>query len=165
VRLSFLTISKLRSALAFVLVLWCAGTGCLAHGMAMGGSAERAVSDSSLKDDPSRRNASMGGHACCKARHRALQNASTPGSDSDSTRLTSTLPEESSPSNANSCCPLTSGSFVTVSRGQTCENDGSELILTAAQKSIRVTLLTERATKLRLTGREHTYLDCCALLI
>jgi hypothetical protein len=157
-------ISKLRAVLAFVLVLWCAGTGCLAHGMAMGGSSDRAAGDNSLKETSARKNASMGGHACCKARHRALQNASTLGADSDSTRLASTLPEESNPSNA-SCCPLTSGSFVTVSRGQTCENDGSELILTTAQKCIGVTLLTERATKPRLTGREHTYLECCALLI
>jgi hypothetical protein len=160
-----MTISKLRSALAFVLVLWCAGTGCLANGMAMGGSAERGAGDNSLKDTSARKNASMRGHACCKARHRALHNSSTLRSDSDTTRLTSTLPEESNPSNANSCCPLTSGSFVTVSRAQTSENDGSEFILTATQKCIRVTLLTERATKLRLTGGEHTYLECCALLI
>ena len=161
----FLTISKLRSALAFVLVLWCAGTGCLAHGMAMGDNTERAASENSLKDNSARKNASMSGHACCKARHRALRNVSTISSNADTDRLTLTLPEESNPSNANSCCPLTSGSFVTTSRGQTSENDGPELIHTATPRCIRSTLSIQRTTKLRLTGREHTYLDCCALLI
>ena len=153
--LRFLTLSKLRSAFALVLVLWCAGTGCLAHRMGMGGSTERVVG----------KNTSMSGHACCKARHRALRNVLTPGSDADTSRLTFTLPEESDPSNANSCCPLTSGSFVTVSRGQTFANDSSELILAATQKHTGVTLLTERAPQLPLTGGEHTYLEGCALLI
>lgn len=162
-KFSFTTISKLRSALAFVLVLWCAGTACLAHGMAMGGSADRATTDNSLKSNSVRKNASMGGHACCKARHRALQNYSILRSDSDSNRLT--LPEESNPSNANSCCPLTSGSFVSVSRGQRCENNNAELILTATQGCIRVGRQTESASKLRLTARTLTYLECCVLLI
>ena len=156
-------ISKLRSALALGLVLWCAGTGCLAHGMAMR-TVAAAPETKSTKANSSQSEMVMNGHACCKARHRSLQSADK--SNSDAGPGTIALPEDSSSDDAASCCPLTSGSFVTVSRSQTNDHNSSASAGTGMpEQSFTARFPVNRATPLRLSGHEQTYLTCCAFLI
>jgi len=108
----------------------------------------------------------MNGHACCKARHRSLQRESAANSNSDSGSGTIALPEDSSSEDAARCCPLTSGSFVTVSRSQTDDHNSSPSTGTGLpQQSFTARFPANRATPLRLPGREQTYLTCCAFLI
>jgi hypothetical protein len=108
----------------------------------------------------------MTGHACCKARHRALANKPSAGSDLDDNATTVTLPEDPSPDGANSCCPLTSGSFVIVSRSQT--NDDNSIALAEEglhEARLAVPLSAHRPFPQRLPNHEHTYLTCCVFLI
>ncbi len=158
-----LTLSKLRSALALGLMLWCAGTGCLAHGMAMGGAAST-PNNKSAKTNISQSEMTMSGHACCKARHRLLESRAKSNSDSATEAIT--LPEDSSSDDAASCCPLTSGSFVTSSRTQTDENNSSASTGTGfIEPGSTVQFPATRAIPLRPPNHEQTYLTCCALLI
>lgn len=158
-------ISKLRSALALGLVLWCAGAGCLAHGMAMR-NVTPVPESKSTKANSSQSAMTMNGHACCKARHRSLRSDSAAKSDSDSGPGTIALPEDSSSDDAASCCPLTSGSFVMVSRSQTHDSHSSAASGTGLpQQNFTARFSADRATPLRLPGREQTYLTCCAFLI
>jgi hypothetical protein len=159
------TISKLRSALALGLMLWCAGTGCLAHGMAMT-SAAPAPNSNSAKTNFKQSEMAMNGHACCKARHRSLQNRLDAKSDSDGGRETVALPEDPASDDAASCCPLTSGSFVIASRSQTEDNKSSTSTGTRlSDQSFTIKFSANRASPLRLQSREQTYLTCCAFLI
>lgn len=156
------TISKLRSALALGLMLWCAGTGCLAHGM-MGSAAP---DSKSAKTNFNQSEMAMNGHACCKARHRSLETDPAAKSNSDSEAETITLPEDSSPDGASSCCPLTSGSFVMTSRGQTDDNKSPASTATGVpEQSFTLPFPANHATPLRLPSHEQTYLTCCAFLI
>src|SRR5438067_2005749 len=59
---------KFRSVLAFGLVLWCAGAGCILISYAHGAAMSRADSLHSGKNWGSI-TASAGSHDCCKARH------------------------------------------------------------------------------------------------
>ena len=157
-------ISRLRSTMAFALVLWCAGTGCLiasyAHGVAMGVTREASADAVSLKVTE----ASKGGHACCKARHRALRGAPSELT-AEKLSATFTTPEESSPV-ANSCCPLTSGSFVIGSRVQTNDDDSPALEQTRLPESgDTIVFNSNRAVPLRLPHHRYDYLTCCAFLI
>lgn len=156
------TISRLHSALAFGLMLWCAGTGCLAHGMAMGS----APGSKPAKTNFNQSEMAMSGHACCKARHRSLQNGPAAKSNSDADAQTIVLPEEFPSDGANSCCPLTSGSFVTASRSQTNDNNSSAATrIDLPEQSFAVQFPVNRATPRRLPNHEQTYLTCCAFLI
>jgi len=160
VKFRFISISSFRSALAFGLVLWCAGTGCLAHGMAMGGVGLKANSKAEKSD------VAMNGHACCKARHRALRNQPISKLNSDDIAGIVTLPEESSPDGVNSCCPLTSGSFVIASRNQTNDSDNAVPTETGlGEPSVEAKLPAHCPIPLRLSNHERTYLTCCAFLI
>ena len=166
-------ISRLRLALAFGLSLWCAGAGCMmvsyAHAAAIVNSeipdskfAQTGVGDAS---------GSMGSHACCKARHSASKqdgNSSGKSTDSFSQAVTGfqvALPLEPASSDAVSCCPLTSGSFVVQSRSASGD-EGSSLSTSDALTSILTSSGSAfRAIPLRLAVKTRTYLSCCALLI
>lgn len=148
--------SHFRSAVAFALVLWCAGLGCLAHGMAMGASAS-SVNVKPAKTNPNSSEMAMTGHACCRARHLALQRQTEPAT-------TFTVPEESS-EDAASCCPLTSGSFVTTSRSQTTDNDCVQVAVPGDEAAVSTLVLRDRATLRRLSDHNRTYLTCCVFLI
>ena len=107
----------------------------------------------------------MNGHACCKARHRSLRSELAKSSSDDSAE-TIALPEDSSSDGANSCCPLTSGSFVIASRSQTNDHDSSTATGTGSpEQSFALQFSPIRTTPLRLPNHEQTYLTCCALLI
>src|SRR5437773_7909365 len=151
--------------MAFFLVLWCAGTGCLAHGIAMVGAAP-ALSNTPATSSAKQTGMAMTGHACCKARHRALAHKTTPTSDADDSDTTVALPEDSTPDGANSCCPLTSGSFVVASRSQATDNDNPVLTERGYhEESLTVPLSGRCPSPQCLLNHERTYLTCCAFLI
>ena len=154
-------ISKLRSAMAFVLTLWCAGAGCMIVSYAR---ADAITSQQNPGDAPS-----MGSHACCKVRHSSSRrNAGSATSRNGSLPVFQqvAIPREPASSGAASCCPLTSGSFVVQSRSQSDDdrvlalnhNDSLSFMLTNSQTPIR-------AIPLRLLSQEQAYLTCCAFLI
>lgn len=163
-------ISKLRSALASALALWCAGTGCMMVSYAR--AAALANSEVSVSKSPANNSghASMGSHDCCKARRSSARRHSTINRKYSRTRAV-TIRRPVAPSlgtkssNAASCCPLTSGSFVIQSRSVSSSDEGSplnrsELLsfgLSGSESSLR-------AIPLRI-NQERTYLTCCAFLI
>src|SRR5437660_44936 len=118
----------MRLVLAVTLTLWCAGAGCMlvayAHGAAMAAGSKSHVSVSQALSGMS----SMASHSCCKARHSSTKHSADAMAQTDA-RLESlermTLPEMPAPSGAMSCCPLTSGTFVTASRTQSNNNDAA----------------------------------------
>ena len=164
VKPGLVSISSLRSALALGLVLWCAGMGCLAHGMSMvsgaGTASGKSAGTASGKSKTSKSEMAMNAHSCCKARHRSLGEAK-----SKDVPATMTLPEETSEENANSCCPLTSGSYVTASRSQTEANSSATIAIRSREQSFVIQFSVNRAIPLRLPNREQTYLTCGVLLI
>jgi len=165
--------SRLRSILAFALSLWCAGAGCMMVSYARAsaeGNSEIAVSKS-LETNSDHTSGSMGSHACCKARHaKAGRHGTNRGNDSWSPAVASfqevALPRESTPSDAVSCCPLTSGSFVIQTRSVSSSDEGSSLGPSAALSvALAGSASSFRVSPLRLVSQDKTYLTCCAFLI
>ncbi len=165
---------KFRSVLAFGLVLWCGGAGCLlisyAHGAAMN-STDSAPTNS--KTNWGSIAASAGSHGCCKARHSSSKRNERFGpSHTESTARFSAgfeqvaLPDSPAPAGAMSCCPLTSGSFVTASRVQS--ND-SNLSVMARTISLPPALANSESApldhSLHLPNLNQTYLRDCVFLI
>jgi hypothetical protein len=166
-------ISRFRSTLAFALIFWCAGAGCMivsyAHGAAM--SAADNAGAQSVKQTLGGASAGAGSHACCKAHHSSSKIGA--GADHSSSRLESftgflqvALPEAPGPSGASNCCPLTSGTFVPASRGESNNDNAS----TTDQSDLFSLTLTNsptalRAFPLRLPDQNQTYLRGCVFLI
>ena len=163
-------ISRFRSTLAFALMLWCAGAGCILVSYANGA----AMSGVSLADDHSNKwkltdvSASAGAHACCKARHSSRQTSGQRESDLQSSRSFQqvAVPDLPDSSEATSCCPLTSGSFVVTSRSQLSDDNASN----AEQRGSFSLPLTNsqpapRFDPLRLPDQNQTYLRGCVFLI
>jgi hypothetical protein len=166
-------ISTLRSTLAFALMLWCAGAGCMvvsyAHGAAMS-TADNAAAQS-VKQTLGGASAGAGSHACCKAHHSSSKIGAA--ASHSSSRLESftgflqvALPEAPAPSGATSCCPLTSGTFVPASRA---ESNNDKASIAGQSDSFPLTLTNSpaalRAFPLRLPDRNQTYLRGCVFLI
>jgi hypothetical protein len=125
-----------------------------------------APENKSTKPNSSQSEMAMNGHACCKARHRSLRNESAAKSNSDRGPEAFVLPEDSSSDDTASCCPLTSGSFVTVSRSQADDtNSSASTGSVLPEQSFTTRFPANTATPLRRPGREQTYLTCCAFLI
>ena len=155
-------ISRLRAALAFALVFWCAGAGCMAVSYARAASMN-AASLSSEKH-PADKASSMGAHACCKARHSSSR-ASSSQTDSDLFGFQeAALPGPPVRSDASSCCPLTSGSFVT-SSGTEVNQDNSSTTNHSESFLLRSIRFTPTDIARRLPDQNQTYLRCCAFLI
>ena len=162
-------ISRFRSTLAVALTLWCAGAGCLlvsyAHVAAMSGA--NLADSHSNKRKLSDVSASIGAHACCKARHSSRQTSGQRESDLQSSRSFQqvAVPDLPDSSGATSCCPLTSGSFVVTSRSQLSDDSASP----ADQRgSFSLTLTNSQPVRfdlLRLPDQNQTYLRGCVFLI
>ncbi len=163
------SIKKMRSALAVALTLWCAGAGCLvvsyAH-VAVMAAELRSVAEESARHEVS---GSMSSHACCKARHASAQKSyaqsHTRRLEPSQTLGQIALPENPVPSGAASCCPLTSGSFVSAARVSSDSN--VSLPATRDTRSLELSDLEGAPVDgpLRLPNQEHTYLRCCSFLI
>jgi hypothetical protein len=160
---------KLRAALAFTLVLWCAGAGC-----ALGTYAHAAMGDHELGQAQAGGMAmtglsgAAGAHSCCKARH-----ASEPAPAIAHRRASGAaelnevaLPEPSNSSEAMSCCPLTSGTFLVTTRQSVGGDHASAATKSDAPALVLVHIdATPLALPLRLPNQDHTYLRCCSFLI
>ena len=162
---------KFRLVLAFGLVLWCAGAGCILVSYAHGAM-------SSADSSHSGKNwgaiaASAGSHDCCKARHASLKRddrgalahtESTPRFPVALGQIA--LPELPAPTGATSCCPLTSGSFVTASRAQFSNSNLSAMARTV---SLPPALTNSQSAPLdrsiHLPNLNQTYLHDCVFLI
>ena len=165
------TIATLHSVLAFALMLWCAGAGCMivsyAHGAAMSGADPAAANPEKGWGDTA---ASIGHHSCCKAHHSSSKRNTRPTANQRTESFSGfqqvAMTEAPSPSGADNCCPLTSGSFVTASRAESNDDNAS----TADQSdSFSLTLtnspVAPRAFPLRLPDQNQTYLRGCVFLI
>ena len=160
---------KFQSALAFTLVLWCAGAGC-----ALGTYAHAAMRDHDLSQAQpvgmamTGLSAAAGAHNCCKARHASQHVVSTRSlrSEPRAAGFEVAVPESSNSSNGTSCCPLTSGTLVGTARQSVRDdrasagNSGDAPALVLADVAA-----TPRALPLRLPNQNQTYLRGCAFLI
>ena len=164
---AILRVIRIRSVLAFALMFWCAGTGCM-----MVSYARAASADSSAANDVFAHamagSMSTDAHACCKAK-RPSTNTHHGRAESKSTssvELNLLMPPSSpTQTGAMNCCPLTSGSIVVSSQSQS--NDNSTV---SQQTDSSSPLLVESdhaplAVPLRLPNRAHSYLLDCAFLI
>jgi len=155
-------IPRLRSTLAWALVFWCAGAGCMAVSYARDASISTAslFAEKHLADKAG----SMSAHACCKARHSSSR-ASSSQPDSDFFGFQeAALPGPPVRSGATSCCPLTSGSFVT-SSGTEVNQGNSSTTSHSGSFLIRYVRFTPTEIARRLPDQNQTYLRGCAFLI
>jgi hypothetical protein len=115
--------------------------------------------------EPSR---SMGTHDCCKAHHAAERRASSTTAQSKSSESLANLErlaEVPNSSDAMSCCPLTSGTFVVNGRQRVSNDDA--LVSQGAEAISIITnfAATRRVMPLRLPDQNQTYLRGCVFLI
>jgi hypothetical protein len=163
---------KFRSVLAFGLVLWCAGAGCILITYAHSAAMSSADSTHSEKNWGSIM-ASAGSHDCCKARHSSSKRNNrgalahtepTPQFSAGFEQVA--LPELPAPTGATSCCPLTSGSFVTASHVQL---SNSNLSVMARTISLPPALTNSEFAPLdrsiHVPNLNQTYLRDCVFLI
>jgi hypothetical protein len=110
---------------------------------------------------------SAGAHNCCKARHasqRRVASSTTHASSADFAGLEE-LSEVPPSSDAMSCCPLTSGTFV-VSGRQSISNENVLAVQGAgAGLIVNSVALNFPAMPLRLPIQNQTYLRGCVFLI
>jgi hypothetical protein len=164
-------ISRFRSALAFALGLWCAGAGCM-----MVSYARATVMDNSdipvTKSTGEDASSSMGSHACCKARRtKSKRNRQLAISHAGS--LPSAvigfrdvvLPLQSTPPDAVSCCPLTSGSFVQSRSSSSYDEDSQVSPPDALFFAFAHSEVSLRGGPPYRLSQDRTYLACCAFLI
>jgi hypothetical protein len=167
-------IARLRSALAFTLMLWCAGAGCIvasyAHGAAMSGMSASKLSSSGGGWGGA--SGSMGTHNCCKAHHsserRVARSISDRASSSEPSAdfATITLAEVPQSSDAMSCCPLTGGTFVVASRQRISNEDASAPNDIDALSIVSGSpLAASRSYALHLPYQSQTHLRLCVFLI
>jgi hypothetical protein len=158
-------ISKFRSTVTLGLMLWCAGAGCMIVSVAQGanrdGTGTGAVNSGSSKW--SQASGSMGTHDCCKARHAAERRAGS----------SMTLPagefeevsEVPASSNAMSCCPLTSGTFVVSGRQRVGSQDAAAPRYFAPVSIVSSVAAPALVISPRLPDQNETYLRDCVFLI
>jgi hypothetical protein len=162
------TISKLRSALATALVVWCAGAGCMIVSYARGAAmSAAAVNTESRGAGLGQVSGSAGAHDCCKARHasqRRVASSTNHASFPDFTGLEELAGVPPS-SDAMNCCPLTSGTFV-VSGSQSISNENVSAVQGAGAGPIVSSAAVDfPAMPLRLPNQNETYLRGCVFLI
>jgi hypothetical protein len=157
-------ISRLRSALTVVLVLWCAGAGCMLVSYARG--AAKVSSGSAAGGHAS---GSMGTHDCCKARHKSERRAASSimdhASSSEFLANLEGLAEVPNSSNAMSCCPLTSGTFAVNGRQSISDDNASESPAAKPVSALTSFAASPLAMPLRLPNHNQTYLRGCVFLI
>jgi hypothetical protein len=161
---------QLRAAISIGLALWCAGAGCMmvsyAHARAMSDAGVAPTSTVGVGSGEA--SGSMGSHHCCKARHATQHRAaSSPNRDSASDFLAKRdeLNETPNSSNAMSCCPLTSGTFV-VSGPQRLINENASMLQGLDGNHVVGSInAVPLAIPLRLPNQNQTYLRGCVFLI
>jgi len=170
VKLANENISKLRSALAVALALWCAGAGCMmvsyAHARAMSDTVAANTGASQAGSGES--SASMASHHCCKARHATEHRAAASTNHDPASDSFAKLAERAdvpNSSNAMNCCPLTSGTFV-VSGPQRIVNENASMFQDVdGTPAVSNSDPPPLAIPLRLLNQNQTYLRGCVFLI
>jgi hypothetical protein len=151
-------LGKFRSAITVGLMFWCAGAGCTivsyAHGAAVSG-ANTARGETS---------GSMGAHSCHASEHH-LALSTKHISSSDFLANLKELAEFPNSSNATSCCPLTSGTFVVNGRQRISNDEASESPAAKAVSVLTSFTAPPFAMPLRLPNQKQTYLRGCVFLI
>jgi len=156
---------SLRSLLAFALMFWCAGTGCMIVSYARVAASDLSGAGSAL--DSAAGSMSMDAHACCKAK-RSSKHPSRTHSESNAPSFELNLlapPSMPTQTGVMNCCPLTSGSVVVSSRSQSHDN---ATVLEQLKSSSYLHVNSEPVpllVPLRLPNRAHSYLLDCAFLI
>ena len=155
-------ILTLRSAIALVLMLWCAGAGCMLVSYARAATNDSTSTAGQM--DHAMGSMSMDAHACCKARHRSQSLRSSAANAQNELNLV-TLPSTPTQSGVMSCCPLMSGSIVVASRSQS--NDRATILQQADSSSMLLIKSSPSplAIPLRLPNRAGSYLLDCTFLI
>jgi len=162
----FKRVLTLRAWLSLLLMLWCAGAGCMMVSYARAAASDS--DESALMDHALGGSIRMDAHACCKAKHRAAkahpQRAESKLSSESAELNRLTIPSPPTQSGVMNCCPLTTGSIAVASRSQS--NDSSTLQLSDSFSPLLVASNPlPRVTPLRLPNRAHSYLLDCAFLI
>lgn len=159
-----------RALMAFALIFWCAGAGCMIVSYAHASLTESSDPSDSAAHMMAGMSSAMEAHACCKAKHQSAeqQHHSRAAAPSDPALLTSsllTLPSAPNQSGAMDCCPLTSGSIVVGSRPQS--NYHAAVLHELSSSSLLPVSSNPPplAVPLRLPNRAHSYLLDCAFLI
>jgi hypothetical protein len=166
VKLGSNNISRLRSGLASALMLWCAGAGCMMVSYARGAAMTAAGANIKSRSGWGQASGSVGAHDCCKARHASERRVvSSPKEPANSSANLEELSEGSNSSDAMSCCPLTSGTFVVSGRQNLSNENVSASPGAAAQPIVISVTVAFVATPLRLPDQTQTYLRDCVFLI
>ena len=155
--------------MAFALIFWCAGAGCMIVSYARASMTESSDPSDSAGQMMAGMSSAMDGHACCKAKHRSAERphsrAAVPPNPDLLTSSLLTLPSAPTQSGAMDCCPLTSGSIVVGSRSQS-NNHAAVLHELSSSSLLPVSSNPPPlAVPLRLPNRAHSYLLDCAFLI
>ncbi len=111
---------------------------------------------------------SMSSHSCCKAHHTAKHKPISQRHwtiESSEVANQIALPENAVPSGVNSCCPLTSGSFVSTGRVSGDSNISVSTQVNTFSPQLSNAQGNLNDYPLRLPNQEHTYLRCCSFLI
>jgi len=158
---------RIRSVLAFALMFWCAGTGCM-----MVSYARAASADSSAANDVFAHalagSMSTDAHACCKAKRTSTKthHGRAESKSTSSVELNLLMPPSTpTQTGAMNCCPLTSGSIVVSSRSQ-ANDTSTDLQQTDSSSQLLIKSdFAPLSIPLRLPNRAHSYLLDCAFLI
>jgi hypothetical protein len=163
-------LTTFRSAVALAMALWCAGTGCMMVSYARAAAlSSEPLPAQSPKHSFSGVTISAAAHACCKARRSSSKKSAEAQTSSPSKMLADfeqvALPESPTPVGAATCCPLTSGSFVTASHSN---SDGDNVSIAAHSESTIPTISGVRPAAngtLRLPNQKQSYLRYCVFQI
>jgi hypothetical protein len=157
---------SIRSVLAFALMFWCAGTGCMMVSYARAAATEFGDA-ASMMSQTMAGSMSMDAHACCKAKRPSAKghHARAESKSSVPERELLTTPSTPTPTGVMNCCPLTTGSIVVSSRSQSNDRAALMQAADAASLSLIHSDSTPLAIPLRLPNRAHSYLLDCAFLI
>ena len=164
-------IQKLRPSIAFALMLWCAGAGCMLVGYAHAGvmsAAEKPDAHTAVHSVSAAASGSMGAmHTCCKARHTSLNRDARQIQSGDVANEPGriALPESPTESGVMSCCPLKTGSILVASRSQTSDSAAAPTQDRSADLFVTSSTPVPLAVPLRLLNQSRSYLLDCSFLI
>jgi hypothetical protein len=165
VKLSPSMIRVLRPSLAVMLMLWCAGTGCLLVSYAHAAGAGDDISNTVMMHLGAGVEGRAGtAHTCCKARHSARHKISGTRPDNlfNGPALSDALP----PANSMSCCPLTSGAFLTSAPARTGNKNTGAIKLNDLPPSINgITRVPSPVFKPAFQDQSHSHARNCVFLI
>lgn len=153
-----------RSLVATALLIWSAGAGCIMVSYARGAMSAAESAAPTAEPMLATSSAAMDSHACCKARHQALERTHA-AKKSTNIQFGEFALFPPTRGDAMSCCPLTTGSIVVASRSQSNETGSAAEPTDSSSFKLENTYETPLVVPLRLANRAHSYLLDCAFLI